>query len=558
MSDLITAIALIFGGAALLLVVADRFDLPAIPIYILAGVIVGPFVVETQTLALELAQWGIVFLAFVFGVRIEPGRLDAVARDSYPIALVQLVVVGALGYAIGLGLGFGPLDAFYFAVAAALSSSLVGLELMERDVRRNFINARLAESIHFVQDVIAVVLLLLLGAAAFTPEAIQTQLAYGTLVLFGGVFVRRYLFSVFRQLSGGVEELLLLTSLSTLMGFVALAELLGVSIVVGAFAAGLAVASDFTENAEMLNGIDSLTTFFAAIFFVSLGTLVAVPTTTVIALAVVLFVLTVVITPLATIVMTLREGYGTRTASQVGFDLDQVSELALIIAIEAFVLGRIAPELFEAIVLAGGATMISSSFTHRHHDRLWRALIDRDRFRSIKTRDKHASHVREGIADHVILVGFGEQGRTTAGEETEAVGDACADFGIELAVIDNDPEAIALAETQYDNYVFGDILDPRTWEQANHESARLVVSTIADREISEAVLDLTTDIDTMLTAADSDAALSLLERGAFYVNVPDVLAAEQLAEYIEGSLSEADYCDALREQNISELQNRIT
>lgn len=124
-------------------------------------------------------------------------------------------------------------------------------------------------------------------------------------------------------------------------------------------------------------------------------------------------------------------------------------------------------------------------------------------------------------------------------------------------VIDNDPVAIEAAKGTYDNYVYGDIFDPRTWERANTENATLVVSTIEDRRISETILDLDGEADTILTAASTDEALDLLEAGAFYVNVPDVLAAEQLAEYIEATFSEPEYGVALRAQNIAELQRRV-
>jgi CPA2 family monovalent cation:H+ antiporter-2 len=555
MSELLTAIAIVFAAAAALLFVATKLSLPTIPLYIVAGLLVGPFI-EGQVL--ELAQWGIALLVFVFGVGIEPGRLGSVARDSYAPAIVQLVATGVAGYVIGLGLGFSSLNALYLGVAAALSSSLVGEELLAGEIYNDFINARLAQSVHFLQDLVAVVLVLLLGAATFTPEAIQSQLLAGGLLIGGALAVRYVVFDLLVRLSGEIEELLLLSSISVLMGFIGLAELLGVSIVVGAFAAGLAVASDFAESQAMLNGLESLNDFFAAIFFVSLGALVALPTGSALVFAAVLLVLTIVVKPLLVTLLFLRQGYDTRTASETGFNLDQISEWTLIIAIEALILGRILPDLFAAIVLVAAASMITSAYTHRQHDRVWELLDRSGMLRSFRRGTKAESHVSEGIAGHVILAGFGEQGQTAAGTETEAVGEACADLGIELVVIDNDPVSIADAKEQYDNYVYGDIFNPRTWERANASEALLIVSTMADRRISETILDVESDANRMLTATDTDEALLLLEKGAFYVNVPDVLAAEQLSEHLESVLTQPDYCDGLRQQNVAELQRRVS
>jgi monovalent cation:H+ antiporter-2, CPA2 family len=120
-SDLLTALSAIFIVAGVLLVLANHYSLSTVPFLILAGVIAG-FFIETVVL-LELAQWGIAFLVFVFGVELDLSSIRTLARDVEIATGIQLGAVGALGFGAGLAFGFDPLNALYLSIAAALSST---------------------------------------------------------------------------------------------------------------------------------------------------------------------------------------------------------------------------------------------------------------------------------------------------------------------------------------------------------------------------------------------------------------------------------------------------
>lgn len=267
MVELLVPLAVLFIVAGGFLLFATRLSIPAIPIYIIVGLLISPFLGEGTTL--ELAQWGIAFLVFTFGVDVEPHQFWSVAHESTHISAVQVLLVGGLTYGVGLLLGVEPLNALYFSSAAALSSSLVGRELAESEIRQNLVHGRLIASIHFIQDLLAVVLLLVLSATTFTPDGIALKLGYGVMILLAAVLVRVYLFELLIRLSGDSDELIILTGIGILVGFISLAELVNVSIAVGAFAAGLAIARDFSNNLALLTGLESFEDFFAAIFFVT-------------------------------------------------------------------------------------------------------------------------------------------------------------------------------------------------------------------------------------------------------------------------------------------------
>ncbi len=542
--EVIGALTLIFVVAALLLLLSNRYSLPVIPFYLVAGILAG--LVITEEPLLDLAQWGIAFLVFLFGIELEPGELGALGRDGTLVAVVQLSITGGLFYVVGLLFGLGQLNAFYLAVAAALSSTLVSLAHLEKRIRPRMTYERLGETIHFVEDLVAIAIVLGLSALVYSPEPAWIQIATGVGLLVAGVLIRRYLFE---RIAGMADdpEILMLVAISLIIGFVALTELFEVSIVVGAFAAGIAVAREFPYGLEMVDAVEDLEDFFSPIFFVTLGALVTVPTleTVVLALAVVVGVL--LINPVVTILTLVWRGYDTRTATLTGVSLDQVSEFTLIIAIGALAAGAIAEPLFDAIILAAIVTMIVSPYTRTYGEELNQFLTDRGLLAADRDKIAERSHVDEDLEDHVIIVGYGTEGKEIA--------QACEEADRDYVVIENDPLLIDDVSQDVDNYAFGDVAGDSVWEIAGIDSAALIVSTLVQEERSTRVLDLDTDAEVIVRATDEDSAKELFERGALYVAVPDLLAAERLSEQVRRALETDEYREELRERSLDRIDS---
>ena len=543
MVDLITALALVFVTAGVLLMVANYLDLSSIPFYILSGLLVGTIVARPEIL--ELAQWGIAFLVFAFGVRTELSTFSGVLRDGEVMAAVQVLVIAPLAFAIAFLFGLDPLDAVYVSIAATLSSTLVGTGLREAEFRSTLVHGRLAESVHFLQDLLAIVLVLVLSAEVFTGDVIAAKIGYGVVLLAVAVLINRHVFRLLSRLADGSQELMLMASISLLIGFLAAAEYVGISIVVGAFAAGLAIEQNPTQNLGMLNGIESIRDFFAAIFFVTLGALVSISTADVLFLALALVALTALLKPVVTVVTLLWEGYDARTATLTSVSLDQVSEFALILAIEALVLGMIAPEVFDAIILAAAVTMVTASYTRRRdhmiYERFVRPMVGRTVTRKVDKR----SRMNDDLTGHIVIVGYGRLGRRLVNH--------CEKRDQPYVVVENDPAILDAIAERTRNYVFGDATHPYTWEKAAADRATLVVSTVDHRPTSERILNLAT-VDVILRADDPGDGRTLLDAGARYVAVPDVLAGDRLVEDVQAVIENKGERETLRERHREELR----
>lgn len=547
MTDFILALSVVFVSAGLLLIVANHFGVPTVPFYIAAGLVSGLLIDDTGLLV-ELALWGIAFLVFVFGIRVDIGDLQSVLRDGEGAAAIQLVVVAPIamvvGYGLSLAFGFeDPIrNGIYFAAAATLSSTLVGASALQEEIRRNLIHGRLASAIHFFDDIVAIGVLLVLSAEVLTDaQLVTSQIGYGVLFLVAGLLIYRHGFPLLVRAADGGDELVLMGSISILIAFLAAAELVGISIVVGAFAAGIAIRNEGARSLGVRNGIESIADFFTAIFFVTIGALVSVPTVEVLVFTAALVSLVLLVNPLLHTIAFMYEGYDSRTAFFASSSLGQVSEFALVIAIQAqLVTETIAPGLFDAIILAAVVTMVASAVGNRYENAIYstvlKPLLD-DRSGYI---DEY-SDVDPDLDDHVVVIGYGQEGRQLV-QTLETI-------EVPYVVVENDPVKRTALRADCRNYVFGDAMAEYPMERARVGTAALVVSTIDYRPLSKSLLKRDFGVELILRSDTAQEAQELLDAGATFVAVPDVLAADAFVETVERVLEDKTVTESLQTEH---------
>lgn len=552
MSELLTAVAIIFIVAGPFLLAANRFGLPIAPALIFAGLVAGVFI-EDEALTLDLARFGIALLVFSFGVQTRLADIEAVIADSEWAAIGQIVVMGTLGLGFGVLVGLAPGEAVYLGVAAALSSTLVATSLLRTEIRADAVQGRLGQSIQFVQDIFAIGFILLVSAGTLAVDPIVLQIGYGAVFLLAAVAFNRYAFDALAGLAGGSDELVVIGIISLLVVFMGAASATGVPIVVGAFAAGLAVRHDLGAYLGVYNGLESITTFFLAIFFVTVGMLIVVPFVGLgpaasierVGLVAGLVTLTVLVKPVVTTALIAHRGYEARTSVLVGLSTDQVSEFAVIIAIEAALVGLVSQAVFDAIILAAAVTMTTSAFTYRHSESIYRLVADRVGIPGRHDKIDVLSNVPSDIDDHVIILGYGRQGRHLVR--------FLEDQAHPYVVIENDPARHVEVAASCQAYVLGDGMEPYTWEKANATDASVIVSLTNAPAISRRLLKMDLGADLVLRARDASTALELLEAGATYVAVTDLLAGEQLTGRLEALLEGRITPDELRSEGLDEL-----
>lgn len=571
---LLTALAILFVVAGVVLLIANSLRFSLVPSLILAGLLVGQLGIIDEELMLELARFGIAFLVFSFSIRIDTEHVRTVVSKTEVVAIVQAFVLGTLGIILALGVGaileFGivsgdildePLtvdQALFVGIAAALSSTIVGTAMFTKP-QSDIVHDNLTGEIDSFNDLLAVFLLLVVSAGTFAVDPIATQLGYGVLLFSLAIVINRYLFGLMERLASGSDESMLISIVALLIVFLATAEFLETSIVAGAFAAGLAVRDNPVQYSEVFNGLISLREFFMAIFFATVGALVTVPSLSAITanpttafapfvpiaiIALGLIVLTVVIKPVVTGILLVSLGYDRRSATFTGLDLDHVGEFSVIVAIEALILGLLIDSVFQAIILAAAVSMILSNLTHNYEEEIYETLVDRGWLGRPHHNIDDWNAVPAGISDHVVIIGFGRHGRRIV--------EFCEDHDQSYVVIENNPQALSDLRANCDAYVFADAIESETADAAKLESSRLVISTSESKPLTKYLLSFTDTVDTIVRTRELPMATELIEKGATYVIVPDLLAADRLADTLEAILNGEYDTVAQRREDLSE------
>ncbi|MEX2404856.1 MAG: cation:proton antiporter [Balneolales bacterium] len=524
MFETILALTIIFVTATIMLVLFNRLGQPPITAYIITGVATG-FLLD-EILLLDLVQLGILFLTFIFGVK--SGADEVIKNIHYGLqaTLGHLAIIFPVAFGAAYLLGFDYLNATYFSIAAALSSTLVGSEYSIDLKELNVVYRRISESVNTIEDFFAILIILIISIIPISIGSVGISLLYGLLIIMLSYLVRQAIFPWLVKMVKGSSEFVMLIGLSILFGFVGIAVYLEISILVGAFAAGMAL-SKHPYEIKVLDTMGSLMEFFSIIFFVTLGALLVLPDLNVVSHSLAIIVVTIIIKPTIITQLLIWQGYNKRTAINTALQLDHVSEFALMIAIQASLMGLIETALFNAIVVSAVITMTLSSYTSEYGNFIYHQL-SRYIFTKKEQRDGLTLYTDGLIENHIIVVGYGVKGQMIV-ELLKARGQL-------VLVIENDPILISRLQTKRCNYLFADAEDTLTWQSAFVDKARLVIVTAPKLQISEAALGQETSADIMVSSYDMREATYLLRSGAIYVFITLYLAREPVERAIKNIL----------------------
>ncbi|HEY1732234.1 MAG TPA: cation:proton antiporter [Terriglobales bacterium] len=271
-------IAAILGGA-----LAWRLRQPLILGYVLAGIAISPYTLgprinETQTFQV-IAEVGVVFLMFSIGLEFSLAELIEVKWVSLLGGPLGVVLLSLLGEGVGIVLGWGAMQGVVMGMIISVASTMVLSRLLIDDGQLQSPHGKVMIGITLVEDLVVVVLTILMPVlVSLTPHhllGVAWALAKAAMILapigFLAVYlVPRLLASVARSQN---KELFLLIILAICLGTAALTEAVGLSLALGAFAAGLIIsASDYAHRA--LDQLLPLRDAFVALFFVTVGILI--------------------------------------------------------------------------------------------------------------------------------------------------------------------------------------------------------------------------------------------------------------------------------------------
>ncbi len=366
--DVFTSFFFIFTGAAIVASLALFGKQPLLVAYIALGGLLGPYglkmVPDVQLMA-DISTIGIIFLLFLLGLDMQPQSLLSVFRKVTHITLASSILFAALGYLVGYTFGFSHIESLIIGAAMMFSSTIIGIKLLPTTILHHRHIGEMMIGLLLMQDFVAIfVLMILLSGEGGKIDLMQigkTLIALPVLVLFCVYFVKYVLLKLFARYDR-VSEYVFLLAVGWCMGVSELAKLAGLSHEIGAFLAGITIAtSPFSQYIAL--SLKPLRDFFLILFFFSIGAQFNLGLLQVIIIpALILGLGMLVLKPLIFHFLLRKQSERNVLAWDISFRLGQISEFSLLIAFVAFGSKLIGNEASHLIQAATILTFLLSSY----------------------------------------------------------------------------------------------------------------------------------------------------------------------------------------------------
>jgi len=366
--SIVFSVFLIFTGAAVLATAALYARQSMLVAYILLGMAMGPSALGLVTdvvLLRDLSHVGIVFLLFLLGLNLHPQDLWHLFAKATFVTLGSSLLFALLGGATALLFGYNTVDSVVIGAALMFSSTIIGLKLLPSTVLHHQHIGEIIISVLLLQDLIAILIMLILhsmaGASDGWQNATLITLTLPGLLVFAFAFSRFVLTRLLARFDT-IQEYIFLLAIGWCLGMAELAQALGLSPEIGAFVAGIAVATEPISR-FIAESLKPLRDFFLIVFFFSLGAgLEFNAMQTVLPAAFALAFISLLLKPFVFRWLWIRQGETAQTAAEVGVRLGQISEFSLLIALLATQSGVISMQASYLIQLATLITFIVSSY----------------------------------------------------------------------------------------------------------------------------------------------------------------------------------------------------
>ncbi len=536
--DTFVEIAAILGLATLLAFIGQKLRQPLIIMFLATGIIAGPFVfgiIESYDKIELLAEIGIALLLFIVGLKLDLNLIRTTGPVALATGLGQIFFTSAVGFLIAMAFGMTFIHAAYVAVALTFSSTIIIVKLLSDKNEIDSLHGQIAIGFLIVQDIAAIAALVALTTFGAGIEEEGTVFFSSVLILAKGAgflavigLLMKYVLPWLTHRLAESQEMLTLFAIAWAVFLGATGEVLGFSKELGAFLAGISLASTDYRDAISLR-LYTLRDFLLLFFFIHLGARLDWATVGAQLGTSAVFSLFVLLgNPLIVLVIMGLMGYRRRTGFKAGLTVAQISEFSLIISAMGLSIGHITHEIMGLITLVGVVTIFASTYMILYSDPLYNFLsrplkiFERDNpYREATIESGYAP-----LAVDAIILGLGNYGSSLA--------DYLLQRRKTIVGVDFDPGVLQKWRKKGVTVIYGDMSDPEIHEQLPLKRARWVVSTVRSKELN---LSLMQHIEALgyagkiAVTAQNQAEADLFARyGAQVVFRPFIDAAEQAAD----------------------------
>ena len=479
--NLLKDLVLLFGLAVVTVVLFRQFKLPSIIGFLCTGIVAGPYalgLIKDTHQVEQMAEIGVVLLLFTIGIEFSLKELLRIKHLVLWGGGLQVGVTIAAVAVLALLLGFPWQQSVFFGFLVSLSSTAILMKLLMDAGEMDTPHGKTCLGILIFQDLCVVPLMLFtpfLGGAGDGLTGIVIVSAKALVVVVVSHFSARFAVPwIFNQVvRAKSRELFILTIIFVGFGTAFLTAQVGLSLALGAFIAGLAI-SESEYSHQVMGDIIPFRDAFMSLFFISVGMLLDPAAVLRHPLAVIGIVLAIVL---------IKWGVATGSALVLGFPpkpafisgllLAQVGEFAFVLSHSGQKFGLLNNEQYQLFLAASVATMALTPFSLNYAEPIagriaaWLpAALKRGQ------RVTGTSHDRFPMEDHVIIVGFGVNGKNLARVLTGN--------GIRYIAVETNHHTVKAERKKGTRIIFGDASKPEILHHALIDKARIMVIAISD------------------------------------------------------------------------------
>lgn len=521
-------VLILLAAAVVVVPLFQAARLGAVPGFLVAGVVVGPFglgLIENVEQIVKLAEIGVVLLLFVIGIELKPSRLWLMRRHVFGLGSGQVLLTAA---ALALVLHFAfvmPLaTAILVGAALALSSTAFVLQILAEQKALTSQHGRASFAVLLLQDLAVVPLLALVPLLADPAAADGRHIGFALLeslaVLALVVVAGRYLLHpvLHRVARSGSTEIFTASALLIVLGAAVATEHAGLSMAMGAFVAGLLI-SESAYRHQVIAEIHPFRGLLLGLFFMSMGMLFDVglllhdPFTALWTLALLILVKALILFPLARLF-----GLQTRQSLAVALLLAQSGEFALVLFAMARQAGLLAEQRFQELLLVVLLSMLVTPLLAQLARRLTGGRADDQAGTAAGVEDMQ-------VKAPIVIAGYGRVGGR--------IGEILAQAALPFVALDSDPRIVARERARGIPVYFGDVSRPGLLRSVGAADASLIIVTLNDPEATMHLVDALREqypaVRILARGHDLETCQSLSRMGAAGVVSENVEASLELS-----------------------------
>ncbi|EQA72402.1 transporter, CPA2 family [Leptospira noguchii serovar Panama str. CZ214] len=509
------------------------------------GLLLGPnlgfsLVINEESIEL-ISEIGLILLLFIIGLEIDLKELARMGKSMFVLGIVQFVfcvLFGLLFFKWILAGSTGRFDLLYFAIALAISSTMIVVKLLHDKFEVSTIAGRLTIGVLVLQDIWAIIFMGVQPNLQ-NPQILKIagSLGIGLVLICVSFLISRFFLSKLFHAAASKPELILITSIAWCFLLCGFAEKAGLSKEMGALIAGVSIAA-FPYGADVIAKLSGIRDFFITLFFVALGMKIPIPSVQILSISLIAVVFVIFSRVITVATPVYLSGKGLRAGIVTGLNLAQISEFSLVILSLGMGYGHISKELESTVLTSMILASVVSTYIILFNDPISRFILKILNIIGLKEKedeeDQTESHITGQSKRDIVILGYFR----IAQGLLEGIEREKPEWLNRILIVDFNPVFRQSLEAKGIRWAYGDLANPETLHHLGIEEAKYVICTISDmilkgttsRRLLESlkVICHRTQPSIILTTDDVQEAEILVKSGAAHVIVPGRISGMSL------------------------------